>query len=192
MLPALQTLAWLACVIYSTIPAFWLLIHSRAEHWRALQVSPYRVLIPVWVAMWIATALLTTPWRHDRLYATPWAWLPAAAWFAAGFWLYKQSSANFSTKQLAGLPELRSDHTDQRLVTIGIRARVRHPVYLGHLCELFAWSLGSGLVICYALTTFAMAIGVFMIRQEDTELEHRFGDSYRSYRNSVPGLFPKL
>ncbi len=31
----LRTIAWIACVIYSTIPAFWLLIHPRADYWRS-------------------------------------------------------------------------------------------------------------------------------------------------------------
>jgi len=31
-----------------------------------------------------------------------------------------------------------------------------------------------------------------MIHKEDAELEARFGDAYRQYRNQVPGLLPKF
>jgi protein-S-isoprenylcysteine O-methyltransferase Ste14 len=31
-----------------------------------------------------------------------------------------------------------------------------------------------------------------MVRQEDVELEQRFGDAYRQYRDSVPALLPKF
>ena len=80
----------------------------------------------------------------------------------------------------------------QRLVTTGIRSRVRHPVYLGHLCEMLAWSVGTGLVVCWVLTAFAIATGAVMIRMEDDELEKRFGDEFQKYRSTVPALLPRL
>jgi protein-S-isoprenylcysteine O-methyltransferase Ste14 len=69
---------------------------------------------------------------------------------------------------------------------------VRHPVYLGHLLETLAWSLGTGLVVCFALTAFAMVTGAVMIRAEDTELERRFGEEFREYRAIVPAVIPGL
>ena len=94
--------------------------------------------------------------------------------------------------QLGGLPELLPNHTEQRLVTTGIRARVRHPVYLAHLCEMLAWSVGTGLAVCWALAAFALITGAIMIKMEDQELERRFGDAYRNYRSAVPALVPKV
>jgi protein-S-isoprenylcysteine O-methyltransferase Ste14 len=78
------------------------------------------------------------------------------------------------------------------LVTTGIRARVRHPVYLGHLCELIGWSLGTGLAVVYVLTGFAIITGAIMIRMEDDELERRFGEPFRQYRDSTPSVIPRL
>ncbi len=77
-------------------------------------------------------------------------------------------------------------------MTSGIRARVRHPIYLGHLCEMLGWSMGTGLAVCYGLTAFAVVTGAVMIRMEDAELEHRFGEDYRTYRQEVPALLPKI
>ena len=91
-----------------------------------------------------------------------------------------------------GLPEVRSNHREHRLVTSGIRAHVRHPVYLGHLCEMLAWSLGTGLIVCWLLTGFAMATGTVMIRMEDAELARRFGQDYVSYRDRVGAVIPRL
>ena len=192
MREAAQTIGWLACVLYSTIPAFWLMIHPFAERWRARRRSPYRVLVPLWMAMWVVTALITGRWRQVALYQTPWAWIPAVLLFAAGLYLYSRSGKNFSPKQLGGLPEVHGGHGEQRLVTDGIRARVRHPVYLAHLCEMLAWSLGTGLAVCWGLTAFAMVSGAIMIRMEDAELEQRFGEAYRAYRDSVPGVAPRV
>ncbi len=188
----LQTVGWLACVVYATIPSFWLMIHPRADYWRSRPRSPYPVLVPMWMGMWLVAGAITVPWRHIRIYSTPWSWLPAAALFALGFSIYRQAAKGFSGKQLGGIPELLPNHKEQRLVTSGIRARVRHPVYLGHLCEMVAWSLGTGLAVCYGLTAFAMLTGVVMIRMEDAELEKRFGSEYGAYRERVPAVLPRV
>ena len=112
--------------------------------------------------------------------------------FAIGIFLYASAGAHFSWAQLGGLPEVRSGHQDDKLVTTGIRSRVRHPVYLGHLCEMLAWSLGTGLAVCWLLTALAIATGAVMIRMEDAELEKRFGAEFVAYRQRVPALSPKL
>ncbi len=229
MIPWLNLLGWVACIVYGTIPSFWLAIHPWANYWRSRKRSPYLFLLPAWIAMWIVLGLATSPWRHFALYKTPWSWAPALALFGVGFWLYAQSSKHFSAKQLAGLPELTGEnrvgagaltrpaercsaisrqnpgklspdegvrgyviHREQRLITSGIRARVRHPVYLAHLCEMLAWSLGTGLVVCYGLTAFAVLTGTVMIRMEDEELEKRFGDEYAHYKKRVPSVLPRI
>ncbi len=187
-----RTLAWILCVIYSTIPAYWLLIHPRAEFWRSRRTSPYKILLPIWIAMWAAAAAITAPWRSILLYENPRTLIPAALLFCAGLILYRLSHHHFTLTQLRGSPEILPDHSDQRLITTGIRARIRHPVYLAHLCEMLAWTVGSGLAVCWALTAFAIVTGAIMIKTEDEELENRFGDAYRNYRSAVPALVPKV
>lgn len=188
----LRILGWLACVVYSTIPLFWLMIHPRADIWRAKASSPFRTLVPAWIVMWIAVAAVTEPWHDIALYSTRWDWIPAVLLFATGLVIYSRAGAHFSWAQLGGLPEVRAGHHDDRLVTTGIRARIRHPIYLAHLCEMLAWSVGTGLAVCWALTAFAIATGAVMIRMEDAELEKRFGEEYRRYRVSVPAVVPRV
>src|SRR5437660_7022522 len=192
MLEVLRTVGWLVCLVYSTIPFFWLLIHTCADYWRSRKRSPYFILLPLWIAMWIVLGFLTAPWRHIALYTVPWTSIPAVLLFATGIWIYSQSVKQFSRAQLGGLPEVVFGHGEQRLVTVGIRSRVRHPVYLGHLCEMLAWSIGTGLIVCWLLTGLAVATGAVMIRMEDAELEKRFGDDYRKYRSTVPAVLPHI
>ena len=192
MLRALGPLGWIVCVVYSTIPLFWLMIHPRAHAWRKSTRSPFRVLVPAWVLMWLGVGALTAPWRHVVLYLTAWSWIPAGILLGVGFWIYRLAGATFSWTQLSGLPELLPGHSEQRLVTIGIRARVRHPLYLGHLCQMLGWSVGTGLVVCWALTGFAVVTGAVMIWMEDAELEKRFGEKYAAYRKRVPAVLPRL
>jgi len=192
----LQIIGWLVCVVYSTIPAFWLMIHPFAERWRArhrsYRRSPYTVLLPAWTVMWLMVALFTRPWRDSLLYRADWLWGVSALLFVCGLYVYSQSGKNFNAKQLGGLLEIHGGSREQQLVTDGIRARVRHPVYLAHLCEMLAWSVATGLAVCWGLTAFAVVTGVVMIRLEDAELEERFGDSYRAYRRSVPAVLPRV
>jgi len=192
MVLVLRTVGWIACVVYSTIPLFWLMIHPRAQSWRARSGSPYKVLLPVWLLMWLGMGAATGHWRYVTLYSTPWSWIPAGILFGAGLLLYKVSGSGFSLRQLYGAPEIVAGNQEQRLVTTGIRARVRHPVYLGHVCEMLAWSVGTGLSVCWMLTAFATVTAAVMIRMEDAELEKRFGEEYAAYRQRVPAVLPRL
>jgi protein-S-isoprenylcysteine O-methyltransferase Ste14 len=192
MVRSLKLLAWLVCVAYSTIPCFWVLIHSRAGLWRTWKCSPYLILLPAWVLTGMMVAAVTAPWRYRGLSWTPWSSVPAILLFSLGLWLYAEAGKTFNARQLGGLPEVISGHSEQRLMTGGIRARIRHPIYLGHLCEMLAWSVGTGLAVCYGLTTFAVITGWVMISLEDAELEGRFGAEYLAYKQRVPALWPKL
>jgi protein-S-isoprenylcysteine O-methyltransferase Ste14 len=191
VLALLRTIGWIVCVIYSTIPTFWLLVHPRAQFWRSRPASPYKILLPLWIGMWAAVAAITAPWHGFILYTSRWMWFLAAALFCVGLILYRLSHRNFSLAQLGGLPEVLPGHSNQRLVTTGIRARVRHPVYLAHLCQMLAWSVGTGLAVCWALTAAAIVTGKMMIKLEEKELEERFGEEYGRYRSDVPALLPR-
>jgi protein-S-isoprenylcysteine O-methyltransferase Ste14 len=126
------------------------------------------------------------------LYHSAWLWILASVLIAAGIFIYTRAHRDFSTDQVLGRSELQPQSHEQRLNTSGIRARVRHPYYLGHLCELLGWTIGTGLVVLYALTLFAVVTGAFMIAAEERELEARFGQSYRDYREHVPAILPRI
>ena len=200
MLAFLRTFGWLASIVYATIPCFWLAIHPFAGFWRARRSSAYGILLPAWVALWIALGFATSHYRHVALYGTPWTWLPAAALLVLGVHLYRLSGDGFSLKLLSGLPELSppdiaSDalgNSAQKLVVSGVHQRVRHPIYAAHLCELTAWALGTGLAVIYALLAVALLTGWLMIWLEERELLSRFGDEYRSYQSRVPMLIPRF
>jgi protein-S-isoprenylcysteine O-methyltransferase Ste14 len=192
MAQLLRTVGWLFAIVLSTVPSFWFLVHSRAEYWRGRRGARFRILGPLWIAMWVAVGAISWRWRHVTLYDSPLSWLAAVPFFAIGFYLYHRARARFSLAQLTGRPEIEGDKFEQRLVTTGIRARVRHPVYLGHLCELIGWCLGTGLAVIYGLTVFAIVTGAVMVRMEDDELGRRFGTPYRQYRKATPAVIPRL
>ncbi len=98
--------------------------------------------------------------------------------FAAGIVIYSRAGAHFSWSQLGGLPEVRAGNQNQRLVTTGIRSRVRHPS-MSAISANAAWSVGTGLAVCWMLTVFAI-VTHDNDSDGDAELEERFGSEFVS------------
>ena len=185
----LETIGWLVACVYSMIPSYWLLVHPFIAGWRQRKATLKHVG-PIWMLLWVVAGVATAHWRHRALYTTPWAWIPALALIGCAFYLYKVARRDFSEDQLFGRAELEPEKHEQRLVTHGIRARVRHPYYLAHLLHLSGWMVGTGSVAVIALEVFALLTGAVMLPLEERELVRRFGDAYRDYQRRVPALFP--
>jgi len=188
----LQSLALLACCVYATIPLFWLTLHPFTQHWRTRGRRSFKAILPLW---WLYIAVLYAAlfhWRHHALYTTKFAYIPAALLILFGFYLYRAATRGFGHVEISGLAELEPDRHRQQLVTQGIRTRIRHPIYLGHFCELLGWTIAFGTVSLFAVTAFAILTGAIMLPLEDRELEQRFGPAYRDYRAKVPAILPRL
>jgi protein-S-isoprenylcysteine O-methyltransferase Ste14 len=191
-LHALVDFAGLAiCSVYATIPLFWLSVHPVIERWRTSGRRAYVALLPLWMLYSLAAFVAGWRFRHLHLYTSWMAWVPAVLFLFMGFALYRAGRQGFERAKFIGLAELEPARHEQRLVTSGIRAKVRHPFYLAHFCEMFGWTLGTGSVALAAMLAFAVITGAIMIRLEDHELEQRFGETFTRYRKSVPAFLPK-
>jgi protein-S-isoprenylcysteine O-methyltransferase Ste14 len=79
-----------------------------------------------------------------------------------------------------------------QLVTTGIYGHIRHPQYLGFLLLTlginFLWTTFSTLILwpILALLYYRLA------REEEKEMEKKFGEDYREYKNTVPMFIPHL
>ncbi len=185
----LENIGWALGCVYSTIPAYWFLVHPLADFWRRHRVS-LKSVGPAWPLLWVIAGALSARWRHVSLYREPWAWIPAVALIAGAMYVYAHARRGFSTDQVLGRSELEPDKHEQRLGTEGIRARVRHPYYLAHLLHLTGWAVGTGSAAVWMLEAFAIVTGAVMLPLEERELVQRFGDAYREYQRRVPALFP--
>ena len=190
--PIVDLVALLACSVYGTIPLFWFVVHPFVGRWRASGRRAYAFILPVWGGFIAIAFLLMWPFRSARFYTNWFAWAPAAIFFLLGFSIYRAAFRRFDRAKVSGLAELEPDRHRQQLITTGIRSRVRHPIYLAHLCEIAGWCIGTGLIALYALAAFAVITGAVMIRMEDRELEARFGETFRAYRQRVPGVLPRV
>jgi len=189
---AINVLGLMACSLYCTIPLFWLVVHRWIHRWRRWGRRAYMRVLPIWTAFILAAFLILWPFRFAHFYANWFAWIPAALSFVLGLFVYRAAFKDFKRSQVSGLAELEPQQHHQHLVTSGVRAHVRHPIYLGHLCEVCGWCVATGMVALYFLAAFAIVTGAVMIRIEDRELEARFGDAYRAYRTAVPAVIPHM
>jgi protein-S-isoprenylcysteine O-methyltransferase Ste14 len=153
--------------------------------------SPYRALLPLAAVIVLGLAWAAWPWHARRLYTKWWTWELALPFFAIGIRTYSRIFSGFGRK-LTGEAEVRPGEHEQKLVVTGLHARMRHPIYFAHLCNLAGCAIGSGLlepVLFFAIScllTFPL-----MIWLEERELERRFGQSYLDYKRAVP-LVPSL
>ncbi|HEY4900054.1 MAG TPA: isoprenylcysteine carboxylmethyltransferase family protein [Terriglobales bacterium] len=192
LLSYLDVAGLLVCSVYCTIPLFWLVFHPFVERWRQHGRKAYMAIMPAWGVFIAAAFALGWPIRHLHLYESTVAWGMGALFILAGLSIYRSASQGFDRAKISGLAELELGQHEQRLVITGIRTQVRHPIYLGHLCEVMGWTLATGSLALCGLLVFAVITGAIMIHKEDAELEQRFGDAYRQYRSNVPALLPKF
>ena len=82
---------------------------------------------------------------------------------------------------------------EDRLVTDGVYARMRHPQYTG----LFLIVFGEGIVhwptivsvLAFPIIVFAYT---WLARKEERQLLEKFGDQYREYQRRVPMFIPRF
>ena len=186
------TLTWLLAVVDGTIPTFWLCVHPFVGWWRKRSTAMLFGLALIWTTLWAVAALLTWPLLFHTFYRVWWSWLGGALFWAGGIALYSAAKRNFTDDQLFGRAEFRPETAEQRLVTTGIRSRIRHPIYLGHLCLLLGSAISSGSLANYLLLGWFLVTLPIMLHFEERELIARFGASYEAYKREVPAIIPKV
>jgi protein-S-isoprenylcysteine O-methyltransferase Ste14 len=187
---------YLALLVVMGVPgafAFWFSIHPFVKFWRRVGVGWTYTLH---IGLLLAVALLMFELRDTLLGVDFGAqrvlFFAGVAVYLVGFWVALQRRKGLGVKQLVGLPELAPERPDNRLVTDGIYARVRHPRYL----ELLLFLLGHALVTNYLAVYVTLGVCLVgfpvVIRMEEKELRERFGKGYQSYCARVPRLIPRF
>ncbi len=77
-----------------------------------------------------------------------------------------------------------------RLVTDGLYSRIRHPQYLGLILVVAACLIQWPTILTIILAPFMIARYLLLAREEDRDLEARFGEEFKRYKQRVPGLLP--
>ncbi len=185
----LRIAAWVVCGVYATIPGYWIMVHLFTEKWRASRYK-FSLLIPLWGAMACVALEASYPWRDALLYRNPGTWFAAPLLWSVSVFMYVNAGRGLSFLRLIGRHELEPELHPKTLVTFGVHRMVRHPMYLGHLCTMLGYTIGSGTVACYGLFAFALVTGGIMIILEERELHARFGPAWEEYCEHTPAIFP--
>jgi len=76
------------------------------------------------------------------------------------------------------------------LVVTGLYSRMRHPQYLGLILAVIAFLIQWPTLLTVLLAPFLIGRYILLAREEDRELEEKFGGDFRRYKESVPGFIP--
>ena len=111
-----------------------------------------------------------------------------AAAFAAGLWLLRKAHAELAANWKPTVQILES----HRLVTGGIYARLRHPIY----AAVWLMALAQALLLHNGLAGPAGLLGflpVYRIRvpREERMMQDHFGEEYRTYRERTGRILPR-
>lgn len=101
---------------------------------------------------------------------------------AAAGWLGTAGVAAALVLAVGALLQLRALENVDHLVTTGLFARLRHPMYTGFILWIGGWVLRSGALASLAVACVAVANILWWRRLEERALEAHYGDVYRSYR----------
>ena len=184
-------IALLMLVAFPSGISMWFLIHPLAGFWRRRgPVLTYSVVVGVAVligvtAFWFRQPLLSIEFG----FGWPQAVL-AVVCYAGGIALEVHYRRQITIGTLLGLPEV-SEERPNVLLNQGIYARVRHPRYLGLLCEIAASAFLVNYLATYVLAVATIPVLYLTVLLEEHELLQRFGDQYAHYMKQVPRFIPK-
>lgn len=114
-------------------------------------------------------------------------WAPVMAW---GYLQYRLSGAYRIAR--AGGPPGMSQGRPERLVTTGVYARTRNPMYLGHLVFLTGLTLVTRSPVALATTAALVPWFDERARRDHERLIEIFGSPYEEYARRVPRWLPGL
>ena len=83
---------------------------------------------------------------------------------------------------VGGLWQLRGLEDIDHLVTTGLYARLRHPMYTGFVLWIAGWIVAQGAVVSLALAPIGIGCILSWRRREEGALQEQFGEAYRRYR----------
>ena len=155
--------------------------HALDESMRYLELRfpPTLVWITVAAAMWVIALLppIWPPLSTVRLSAS-------VILFVIGIAISQSAIIEFRRAQTTVNPL--KPETSTSLVSTGIFARTRNPMYLGMLIGLLAWAvyLASALALLGPVA-FALYITRFQIVPEERAMNSLFGSAFSEYSQSV-------
>ena len=152
------------------------------------KTAVFSVIVPGTVVVGIPR-LLARYDREARVLASAPARAIGFAALVAGSSLYLHTAWRF-TAEGRGTPS--PSHETEELVTGGIYAVVRNPMYVGVLLVLVGQAVRyRSLHVCWWTIVCWLGFHRRVVEDEEPHLEDRFGAEYEAYREAVPRWIPR-
>ncbi|MEO0461498.1 MAG: protein-S-isoprenylcysteine O-methyltransferase [Pseudomonadota bacterium] len=157
----------------------------------AADKSDLAIMYGVFLTMVVLPLLrLATPLLDALDYSLPWPFAIAGiALYLAGLWLFWRSHADLGTQWSASL-QIGEQH---KLVTEGVYARIRHPMYSAIWLMALAqpllfqnWIAGPPVLLAFGM------LFVTRLPKEEAMMTETFGEDYAVYSRRSGALIPKL
>lgn len=115
-----------------------------------------------------------------------------AGWLIAAAFVLVGEALRLAGVSAAGTVTRRRSRDVQRLVTYGIFAWVRNPLYIGNFLIWIGFVIGSGVLwfLPVAVALFAIEYSL-IVRYEEGVLESIFGQEFLSYKARTPRWIPR-
>jgi protein-S-isoprenylcysteine O-methyltransferase Ste14 len=154
---------------------------SAAEQTRSARIGAMLFRNRSWLPVLFIGVPLLVPARMSLT-----GWVFGAICIVAGEWIRLAGVA------AAGTVTRRRSRTVQRLVTYGIFAWVRNPLYVGNFLIWMGFTIISGVLwfLPIAIVIFATEYSL-IVRYEEGVLESIFGAEYLAYKQSTPRWIPR-
>jgi protein-S-isoprenylcysteine O-methyltransferase Ste14 len=154
---------------------------SAAEQTRSARIGALLFRNRSWLPVLFIGVPLLVPGRMSAL-----AWIGGAVVIVAG------ECIRLAGVAAAGTVTRRRSRTVQRLVTYGIFAWVRNPLYVGNFLIWMGFTIISGVLwfLPLAIVIFAIEYSL-IVRYEEGVLESIFGAEYLAYKQTTARWIPR-
>jgi protein-S-isoprenylcysteine O-methyltransferase Ste14 len=154
---------------------------SAAEQTRSARIGAMLFRNRSWLPVLFIGVPLLAPGHMSTA-----GWIVGALVIIAGEWVRLTGVA------AAGTVTRRRSRTVQRLVTFGVFAWVRNPLYVGNFLIWMGFTIISGVLwfLPVAIVIFTIEYSL-IVRYEEGVLESIFGAEYLAYKQSTPRWIPR-
>jgi protein-S-isoprenylcysteine O-methyltransferase Ste14 len=155
---------------------------SQAEQTSAARLGAVLFRNRSWIPVPFVVVPLLVPGEQAL-----WSWIVGLLLVAIG------EGVRVAGVAAAGTVTRRRSRNVQRLVTYGIFAWVRNPLYVGNFLAWMGFTVVSGVFWFLPLAALLFAIEyTLIVRYEEGVLESIFGREYLTYKDRTPRWFPRL
>jgi protein-S-isoprenylcysteine O-methyltransferase Ste14 len=181
-------------ILMSLVPAvlLWFLIHPFGAFWRRLGPSVTYFFLGVVAALMMAGVYVARGTLMVGDLGTSYATLGLGLLaMGLGTLIALQRRKHLTFRILSGFPQVSAQDYPGTLLTQGIYGKIRHPRYVEVILWVFGYALISNYLSMYLAALLTVPGLLLIVAMEERELEERFGEEWRAYRDRVPRFIPR-